>query len=103
MVYMENKESYRVVQYGNKAVRRDYSKVSSTLDLPDLVEIQTASFEWFLTEGIKEVFNDIYPIENYGGNIRLKFLDYEFGEPKYSISECKYREVNYCAPLKAKM
>ena len=103
MVYMEEKQTYHVVHYGNKAIRRDYSKVSSGLDLPDLVEIQTAAFEWFLKDGIKEVFEDIYPISNYAGNIRLKFLDYEFGEPKYSISECKYREVNYCAPLKAKM
>ena len=100
---MENKQTYHVVHYGNKATRRDYSKVSSSLNLPDLVEIQTAAFEWFLKDGIKEVFDDIYPISNYAGNIRLKFLDYEFGEPKYSISECKYREVNYCAPLKAKM
>ncbi len=103
MAYMENKQTYHVVHYGNKATRRDYSKVSSGLNLPDLVEIQTASFEWFAKDGIKEVFDDIYPISNYAGNIRLKFLDYEFGEPKYSISECKYREVNYCAPLKAKM
>ncbi|MCR5794545.1 MAG: DNA-directed RNA polymerase subunit beta [Solobacterium sp.] len=100
---MENNQAYRIRQYGNKATRRDYSKVSSSLELPDLVEIQTAAFEWFLKEGIREVFNDIYPIANYGGNISLKFIDYEFGEPKYSISECKYREVNYCAPLKAKM
>ena len=100
---MENKQSYRIEHFGNKATRRDYSKVSSSLDLPDLVEIQTAAFEWFVKDGIREVFDDIYPISNYGGNIRLKFLDYEFGEPKYSISECKYREVNYCAPLKAKM
>ena len=100
---MEKKQSYRNVKYGNKAVRRDYSKVSAGLDLPDLTEIQTASFEWFLKDGIREVFNDIYPIYNFGGNIKLKFIDYEFGEPKYTISECKYREVNYCAPLKAKM
>ena len=100
---MENKQTYHVVHYGNKATRRDYSKVSSGLDLPDLVEIQTAAFDWFLRDGIKEVFDDVYPISNYAGNIRLKFLDYEFGEPKYSISECKYREVNYSAPLKGKM
>ena len=100
---MENKQTYHVVQYGKKASRRDYSKVSSGLDLPDLTEIQTKSFDWFLKEGIREVFDDIYPISNYAGNIRLKFLDYEFGEPKYSISECKYREVNYSAQLKAKM
>ncbi|MBR2812151.1 MAG: DNA-directed RNA polymerase subunit beta, partial [Solobacterium sp.] len=100
---MENKQTYRIVQYGKKAQRRDYSKVSSSLQLPDLVEIQTASYEWFMSEGIREVFRDIYPISNYSGNMRLKFLDYEFGEPKYSIVECKTRELNYCAPLKAKM
>ena len=100
---MENKQTYHEVHYGKKAVRRDYSKVSSGLNLPDLVEIQTASFDWFLKDGIKEVFDDIYPISNYAGNIRLKFLDYSFGEPKYSIKECEYRETNYCAPLKAKM
>ena len=103
MAYMENKETYHVVQYGKKATRRDYSKVSSGLALPDLTEIQTASFEWFLKEGIREVFDDIYPITNFNENIRLKFLDYEIGEPKYSISECKYREASYNAPLRAKM
>ena len=100
---MENKQTYHVVHYGSKAVRRDYSKVSSELDLPELVEIQTASFDWFLREGIREVFEDIYPIYNYSGNIKLKFVDYEFSEPKYSVGECKFREVNYCAPLKVKM
>ncbi len=100
---MDTKQTYHVVHYGNKAVRRDYSKVSSGLEMPDLTEIQTDSFDWFLKEGIREVFEDIYPISNYNGNIRLKFLDYEFGEPKYTINECKYKEINYCAPLKARM
>ena len=100
---METKQTYHVVHYGNKAVRRDYSKVSSGLEMPDLTEIQTDSFDWFLKDGIREVFDDIYPISNFAGNIRLKFLDYEFGEPKYTINECKYRETNYCAPLKARM
>ena len=100
---MTKKQTYRVVQLGSKATRRDYSKVSGELELPDLVEIQTASFEWFMKEGIREVFEDIYPITNFSENIRLKFLDYEFGEPKYNVSESKYRQTNYCAPLKAKM
>lgn len=100
---MTNKQSYRVVELGPKATRRDYSKVSGNLDLPDLVEIQTDSFEWFKKTGIREVFEDIYPIQNYSGDIKLKFVDYEFGTPKYSVSECKYREANYAAPLKAKM
>jgi DNA-directed RNA polymerase subunit beta len=100
---MEQKQTYHVVHYGNKATRRDYSKVSSGLNLPDLVEIQTAAYEWFLKEGIKEVFEDIYPITSFNGNIRLKFLDYHFDEPKYSITECKNREMTFSQPLKAKM
>jgi DNA-directed RNA polymerase subunit beta len=103
MAEMENKQTYHVVHYGSKAVRRDYSKVSSSLELPDLTGIQTDSFDWFMKEGIREVFDDIYPITNYAGNIKLKFLDYEFDEPKYSVQECVYKETNYCAPLKAKM
>ncbi|MDO9592284.1 MAG: DNA-directed RNA polymerase subunit beta, partial [Erysipelotrichaceae bacterium] len=100
---MEKNQSYRLVQMGKKAVRRDYSKVSSELDLPNLVEIQTDSFKWFQQEGIREVFEEIYPIVNYSENIRLKFMDYDFGTPKYSVNECKVREANYAAPLKARM
>ena len=100
---MTEKQTYHLTALGKDSYRRDYSKVSGGLALPNLVEIQTDSFRWFLTEGIKEVFEDIYPISNYGGNIRLKYLDYEFGKPKYSASEAKYREVNYAAPLRARM
>ena len=100
---MDKKQPYRIVASGKKAERRDYSKVSGHLDLPNLVEIQTNSFEWFKNEGIAEVFNEIYPISNYGGNIRLKFIDYEFGEPKYTAEQSQYRECNFAAPLKARM
>ena len=100
---MDKKETYRVVDAGKKAQRRDYSKVSGHLELPNLVEVQTDSFEWFTDEGIAEVFNEIFPIQNYGGNIRLKFLDYEFGTPKYTAEESQFRECNFAAPLKAKM
>ena len=97
------KKTYKVVNLGKKAQRRDYSKVSGTLPLPNLVEIQTDSYEWFKKDGVREVFNEIYPITNYAGNISLKFVDYEFGTPKYDIDECKVREANYAAPLKTKM
>lgn len=100
---MDKKQPYRIVASGKKAERRDYSKVSGNLELPNLVEIQTNSFEWFKNEGIAEVFNEIYPISNYGGNIRLKFIDYEFGEPKYTAEQSQYRECNFAAPLKARM
>lgn len=103
MAYMDNKKTYRIVNSGKKAQRRDYSKVSGQLELPNLVEIQTDSFNWFKKEGIGEVFNEIYPITNYGGNIKLSFKGYEFGEPKFSSEESQYRETNYAAPLKAIM
>ena len=97
------KQTYKTVESGKHSTRRDYSKVSGNLELPNLVEVQTDSFRWFITEGIKEVFDDIYPIQNYSGNIRLKLLNYEFGEPKFSVAETKYREEDYRAPLKANM
>ena len=97
------KQTYHVVESGKHSTRRDYSKVSGNLELPYLVEIQTDSFKWFTEEGIKEVFEEIYPIQNYGGNIRLKLLGYEFREPKYSVAESKYREINYSAPLFANL
>ncbi len=100
---MENKQTYNVVEFGHKAKRRDYSKVSGSLDLPNLVEIQTNAFDWFKNEGIKEVFEEIYPIQNHSESIKLNFLKYEFGTPKFSASECKIREVNYAAPIKATM
>lgn len=103
MACMDKKQSYRIVASGKKAERRDYSKVSGHLELPNLVEIQTNSFEWFKNEGIGEVFNEIFPIQNYGGNIKLKFDSYEFGEPKYTAEESMFRECNFAAPLKAKM
>ena len=100
---MSKENTYRLVHEGKKAVRRDYSKVSGTLELPNLVEIQTKSFDWFLKEGIKEVFEEIYPITSTNGNITLEFLDYEFEEPKHSVNECKTRELTYSAPLRATM
>ncbi|MBQ1509107.1 MAG: DNA-directed RNA polymerase subunit beta, partial [Erysipelotrichaceae bacterium] len=100
---MTETHSYRTVDTGKHSTRRDYSKVSGALELPNLVEIQTDSFDWFTKTGIKEVFDDIYPIQNYSGNIRLKLLDFKFEEPHYSPSESKYREVNYAAPLHANM
>ena len=97
------KQTYKTLNSGRHTTRRDYSKVSGNLELPNLVEVQTDSFKWFTQKGIKEVFDDIYPIQNYSGNIRLKLLDFEFGEPKYSVAETKFREEDYRAPLKANM
>ena len=103
MLLMTKNNTYRLIHNGKKAVRRDYSKVSGTLELPNLVEIQTSSFDWFKNEGLREVFNEIYPITNYNGNITLNFKNYEFGEPKYDADECKIRELTYSAPINALM
>ena len=100
---MDKNQAYRVINLGKKAKRRDYSKVSGSLELPNLVEIQTNSFKWFQEEGLREVFEEIYPIQNYSGTIKLRFLDYEFSEPKYSANECKIREANFASLLRAKM
>ncbi|MBR0385926.1 MAG: hypothetical protein IJI05_05195 [Erysipelotrichaceae bacterium] len=100
---MSNENAYRLVHNGKKAVRRDYSKVSGTLELPNLVEIQTSSFDWFKNEGLREVFEEIYPIENRDGNITLRLIDYKFEEPKYSPIECKIRELTYSSRIYATM
>ncbi len=100
---MAKKESFKIVAQGKKATRRDYSKVSGQLALPNLIEIQTNSYEWFQREGIQEVFDEVYPIQNFAGNIKLNFLNYEFDAPKFDSVESQYREINYTAPLKAIM
>ena len=81
--------------------RRNYSRISGSLELPNLVEIQTNSFEWFKNEGIKEVYNDVYPISNYNETLTLEFVDCRFDAPKYSVEETKDRDTNYCAPIRA--
>ncbi|WP_317394553.1 DNA-directed RNA polymerase subunit beta [Faecalicoccus pleomorphus] len=100
---MDTNKAYHILECGKKATRRDYSKVSGKLELPNLVEIQTNSFKWFTRQGIQEVFEEIYPIENYGKNIKLNFLRYHFAQPKYNAEESMYRECNYAAPLYAEM
>ena len=100
---MDSNKAYRIVNCGKKSTRRDYSKVSGKLELPNLVEIQTDSFKWFTRKGIQEVFEEVYPIENYGKNIKLNFIRYHFDEPKYNAEQSMYRECNYAAPLYAEM
>lgn len=81
-----------------------FSKIKEIADVPNLIEIQVDSYEWFLKEGLKEVFTDISPIEDYTGNLILEFVDYSLDEkPKYDIEECKERDTTYCAPLKVKV
>ena len=90
-----------VTQVKSRINRRNYSRISGSLELPNLVEIQTNSYEWFKTEGIKEVFNDVYPISNFNETLTLEFVDCRFDEPKYSVDEAKDRDANYSAPIRA--
>ncbi|KYP79703.1 DNA-directed RNA polymerase subunit beta [Ferroacidibacillus organovorans] len=91
-----------VVQYGRRQ-RRTYSRVSEVHELPNLIEIQQKSYEWFLNEGLREMFADISPIQDFTGNLVLEFIDYSLGEPKYSVDESKERDVTYAAPLRVKV
>ena len=87
-----------------KRTRMSFSKIKEIADVPNLIEIQVDSYKWFLEEGLKEVFDDISPIEDYTGNLILEFVDYSLDEnPKYDIEECKERDATYCAPLKVKV
>lgn len=92
--------SWNTVKYGKKRERINFAKVRKDIELPNLIEVQTKSFDWFLKEGLRELFDDISPIENFAGNLELYFGDYEFGESKYSILETKMRDFNYALPLK---
>jgi len=95
--------SHQLVQYGRHRQRRSYARIKEILELPNLIEIQTSSYQWFLDEGLREMFQDISPIEDFAGNLFLEFIDYSLGEPKYSIDECKERDVTYAAPLRVKV
>ena len=82
-------------------IRKSFSKTRSTLEIPDLVEIQTKSFKWFIEEGLMEVLRDVSPITDFSGNLSIEFISYSIdSKPKYSVEECKERDVNYAAPLK---
>ncbi|KQL27449.1 DNA-directed RNA polymerase subunit beta [Cytobacillus solani] len=93
----------QLVQYGRHRQRRSYARISEVLELPNLIEIQTSSYQWFLDEGLREMFHDISPIEDFTGNLSLEFIDYSLGEPKYSVPESKERDVTYSAPLRVKV
>ncbi|OZU87238.1 DNA-directed RNA polymerase subunit beta [Virgibacillus indicus] len=93
----------QLVQYGRHRQRRSYARISEVLELPNLIEIQTASYEWFMEEGLKEMFQDISPIEDFTGNLSLEFVDYSLGESKYPVDESKERDVTYNAPLRVKV
>ena len=92
--------NYKNVNYGKKSVRRNYSKIRTEVELPDLIEIQTKSFDWFVNDGLRELFTDISPITSFNGELKLYFGEHHFENPKYDIVDCKLRDVNYSRPLK---
>ena len=79
--------------------RKTFSRLKHVLDLPNLIDIQKASFEWFLEGGLRETINDISPIEDYTGTLAVEFGDYKFGEPQFSIKECREKDLTYQVPL----
>ncbi|HJB25952.1 MAG TPA: DNA-directed RNA polymerase subunit beta [Firmicutes bacterium] len=90
------------VQLG-KNVRMSFSRINEVLEMPNLIEIQKNSYQWFLEEGLKEVFHDVSAITDYTGNLVLDFIDYRLDEqPKYSVEECKERDATYAAPLRVR-
>ena len=87
------------MNYGKHRTRRSYSRIKEVLDLPNLIEIQFNSYQWFLDEGLKEMFDDIMPIEDFQGNLSLEYVDYDLREPKYTVEEARQHDANYAAPL----
>ncbi len=95
--------AYKIVKYGDYRERRNFSRIRNTYELKDLLEIQKKSYEKFINDGIKEVFEDLFPVENFSGTLSLEFGDYHFDEPRYSIKESKDRETTYSAPLRVEV
>ncbi len=92
-----------VAVQATRRVRRSFGKIREVLDLPDLIELQRRSYDWFMKEGLAETFRDISPIQDFTGNLVLEFLEHSFGEPKYSVEQCKERDATYGAPLKVRV
>ena len=83
--------------------RRSFAKIPDVMDVPNLIAIQTENFKWFTTEGLSQAFADISPIENSAKTMYLEFGEHEFGRPKFSVEECKEKDVSYQAPLMVKI
>ncbi len=94
---------YKTVKYGKRRERRNYSRVKSNVELPNLIEVQTSSFQWFIDTGLKELFEDLSPIKNFTESLELYFLEYELEPPKYTVQECKDKDLIYSRPLKVRV
>jgi len=100
LVYRGEILAYTITKINDKRERRNYAKTKNAIELSNLLEIQKKSYEWFLTDGIQEVLDDIFPVESFTGNLSLEFGEYSFEEPRYNIKQCKEKDATYAAPLK---
>ncbi|MGX7418910.1 DNA-directed RNA polymerase subunit beta [Carnobacterium gallinarum] len=98
-----NRLAGHLVNYGKHRTRRSFARISEVLELPNLIEIQTDSYQWFLDEGLREMFKDISPIADFAGNLSLEFVDYQLYSPKYTVEEARSHDANYSAPLHVKL
>jgi len=98
-----NRLAGHLVNYGKHRTRKSFARISEVLELPNLIEIQTNSYQWFLDEGLREMFKDISPIEDFAGNLSLEFLDYQLQESKYTVEEARSHDANYSAPIYVKL
>ena len=93
----------RDVKFG-KTMRKSYAKYEEILQIPNMLKIQKDSYEWFLKEGLREVFKDVGPVTDFSGKLELSFLDYSMDDkPKYTIEECKERDATYAKPIKVRV
>ncbi|HVA27430.1 MAG TPA: hypothetical protein VNF68_04580, partial [Candidatus Baltobacteraceae bacterium] len=88
---------------GPKRARHTFAKIPHVLEVPNLIELQKASFDWFKTQGLGEAFASISPIKDFTGNLILEFGEHSLGEPKYTIEECRERDMTYSAPLRVRV
>ena len=88
---------------GAKRERRSYARIKEVMSMPNLIEVQKSSYQGFLEDGLKEIFQDVSPIQDFTGNLILEFVDYFLGEPKYEAEACQERDVTYSAPLRVKV
>ena len=92
--------AYKIKKVCKDRERRDFSRIHNSLELKDLLEIQKKSYQWFIEEGIKEVLDEMFPVDNFSGTLSLEINDYSLDEPRFTIKECKERKTSYVAPLK---
>jgi DNA-directed RNA polymerase subunit beta len=92
----------QIEKYG-KVERLSYSRIEQPIELPNLIQVQLSSYDWFLKQGLREALHEVFPISDFTGNLELDFIDYSLGEPKYEVNECKERDVSYQAPMKLKV